>query len=69
MKDTKRAERRAERERLKAKRLRRPNWPYRPTHIDTPTPCSCHMCANKRGTHKGKERLTVQERKALAQAD
>lgn len=29
-------------------------------------PCSCHMCRNPRhsGFHKGKEKLTMQERKA-----
>jgi hypothetical protein len=30
--------------------------------VDTPTPCSCHMCANERGIRKGKERLTFPER-------
>lgn len=31
----------------------------------TPVPCSCPMCGNPRRTAKGKERLTMQERKAL----
>jgi hypothetical protein len=31
----------------------------------TPVPCSCFMCGNPRRKVKGKERLTMQERKAL----
>ncbi len=31
----------------------------------TPVPCSCFMCGNPRRKAKGKERLTMQERKAL----
>ena len=32
----------------------------------TPVPCSCFMCGNPRRKAKGKERLTMQEQKALA---
>lgn len=31
----------------------------------TPVPCSCYMCGNPRRIGKGKQRLTIQERKAL----
>ena len=31
----------------------------------TPIPCSCYMCGNLRRMGKGKEHLTIQERKAL----
>jgi len=31
----------------------------------TPVPCSCFMCGNPRRKAKGKERLTMQERKGL----
>ncbi len=31
----------------------------------TPVPCSCFMCGNPRRTGKGKERLTIQERRGL----
>lgn len=31
----------------------------------SPVPCSCFMCGNPRRKAKGKERLTMQERKAL----
>ena len=35
-------------------------------HIDTPTPCSCQMCRNPRRSNycKGKDKLTMQERRA-----
>lgn len=31
----------------------------------TPVPCSCSMCGNPRRFAKGKQRLTIQERRAL----
>lgn len=31
----------------------------------TPVPCSCFMCGNPRRKAKGKEAITIQERKAL----
>ena len=31
----------------------------------TPTSCSCWMCGNPRSYFKGKDKLTLQERKAL----
>ena len=68
----KRAERRHHIRRLIAKRKN--YWGSRggsksPTHLrmlaNTPTPCSCHMCRNARSSAwlKGKERLTIQERR------
>lgn len=35
----------------------------------TPVPCSCSMCGNPRHTGKGKDRLTLQERRALLNRD
>lgn len=32
----------------------------------TPVPCSCSQCGNQRRNSKGENRLTLQERKALA---
>jgi len=32
--------------------------------INTPSPCSCWMCKNPRKVWKGKENITIQERKA-----
>jgi len=67
-----RAERRAERERIKAKRLRRVPWiqlAVSTAHdsgrvigraIDTATPCSCEMCGNPRRYFGDR---TVQERR------
>ena len=70
-----RAERRHQRERLK--KARRFYWGLDSLNpeggielkhsrrvIDTPRPCSCHMCCNPRRSHYSKgERLTIQERK------
>jgi len=53
--------------------IRRRIWPYCQDDITpgrigftgtTPVPCSCLMCGNYRRTQKGKERLTLQERRA-----
>jgi hypothetical protein len=49
-------------------------WRYRPTWLTpkaigragtTPVPCSCAMCGNPRRNLKGKDRLTMKERRAL----
>jgi hypothetical protein len=67
---TTRAERRAQRAAIKARRIRRiwwlhgPTWPAGSSHIgiaiDTPKSCSCAMCGNPR-TYYGDR--TIQERR------
>ena len=39
--------------------------------VNTPCPCSCHMCCNERSSDwsKGKEKLTVQERRLESISD
>lgn len=71
-----RAERRAQRERLKKRRAGYYGGAYKDNParlVDTPTPCSCDMCGNPRRRktrwHKGALRLTVQERRALEARD
>ncbi|CAM2193256.1 conserved protein of unknown function [Paraburkholderia kururiensis] len=69
-----RAERRAQRARLKAKRRQYQIWSdafARPdvwlgSYVDTPTPCSCWMCGNPR--HHFHER-TIQERRWRQEID
>lgn len=38
-------------------------------HRNSTKLCSCHMCANKRGTEKGINKLTIQERKHFQDED
>jgi hypothetical protein len=53
----------AQETRLKASRAKHTNAPLR---WDNPTPCSCYMCGNPRRSNLvTKDKLTVQERKAL----
>ena len=74
MRRTKRVLRRHHRERLKNKRKK--YWGYEtdfnPEKMDertlgmiarTATPCSCWQCKNPRRVFKGKDKLTIQERK------
>ena len=68
--------RRHHRERLKAKRkfyYTRPGSEYRQNspeviafYVNTPTPCSCHMCGNPRRYFKER---TMQERRFLSASE
>jgi len=57
-----RAVRRAERERLKEKRLKYHQGFAGPVNVETPATCSCRCCGNPRKFEKGKDKLTKQEK-------
>jgi hypothetical protein len=60
----KRAERRHHADRMKAKAKRVRPWDSTATHkADHLAICSCSMCGNPRRHFKGKDRITIQERK------
>lgn len=46
-------------------------WLHQKKTAENRHPCSCHMCCNPRhsGFHKGKEKMTMQERKFIEYDD
>ena len=61
------ARRRADAQRMKAKARRIYPDDYKARYADHLAACSCFMCGNPRRFFGGTERLTMQERRAMAE--